>query len=83
MAQAPLVIDGNEILPGTNVKFELPVAKLYTDSDVSLPIHVFRAKKPGPTILLLAGVHGDEVNGVAIVRKIIKLKYNNPKRRAK
>ncbi|MDB2374416.1 succinylglutamate desuccinylase/aspartoacylase family protein [Psychrosphaera haliotis] len=75
MAQAPLVIDGNEILPGTNVKFELPVAKLYTDSDVSLPIHVFRAKKPGPTIFISAAIHGDELNGIEIIRRVI----SNPK----
>ncbi len=75
MSLDPLVIDGIEILPGTNVKLELPVAKLYTDSDVSLPIHVFRSKRSGPTIFISAAIHGDELNGIEIIRRFI----SNPK----
>ena len=49
-----------DILPGEQRKIELPVAKLYTDADVSLPVHIIRAKKPGPTIFISAAVHGDD-----------------------
>ncbi|MDT0604642.1 MULTISPECIES: succinylglutamate desuccinylase/aspartoacylase family protein [Thalassotalea] len=60
-----------EILPGEQKKIKLPVAKLYTDADVSLPVHIIRAKKPGPTIFVSAAVHGDELNGIEIIRRLI------------
>ena len=61
-----------DILPGEHRKIELPVAKLYTDADVSLPVHIIRAKKAGPTIFISAAVHGDELNGIEIIRRLIK-----------
>ena len=60
-----------EILPGEQRKIDLPVAKLYTDADVSLPVHIIRAKKPGPIIFVSAAVHGDELNGIEIIRRLI------------
>jgi predicted deacylase len=63
-----------DILPGEQRKIELPVAKLYTDADVSLPVHIIRAKKAGPTIFVSAAVHGDELNGIEIIRRLINQK---------
>lgn len=63
-----------DIHPGEQRKIELPVAKLYTDSDVSLPVHIIRAKKSGPTIFVSAAVHGDELNGIEIIRRLIQQK---------
>lgn len=63
-----------DILPGEHLKIDLPVAKLYTDADVSLPVHVIRGKKPGPTIFISAAVHGDELNGIEIIRRLISMK---------
>ena len=59
------------ILPGTQCKIELPVAKLYTDADVSLPVQIIRGLKDGPTIFISAAVHGDELNGIEIIRRLI------------
>ncbi|MFS1438601.1 succinylglutamate desuccinylase/aspartoacylase family protein [Shewanella sp. 10N.286.48.A6] len=67
-----LIIGDFTILPGEQRKIELPVAKLYTDADVSLPVHIIRAKKPGPSIFISAAVHGDELNGIEIIRRLIK-----------
>ncbi|QTH63090.1 succinylglutamate desuccinylase/aspartoacylase family protein [Psychrosphaera ytuae] len=75
MKHEPLFIDGNEILPGTTVKLDLPVAKLYTDADVTIPVQIFRAKRPGPTVFISAAIHGDELNGIEIIRRFI----SNPK----
>ncbi|WP_439133935.1 succinylglutamate desuccinylase/aspartoacylase family protein [Pseudomaricurvus sp.] len=69
-----LVIDGTEIKPGSWVQIEMPVAKLYTDTDISMPIQVMRAKKDGPTVFVSAAVHGDELNGIEIIRRLIRLK---------
>jgi predicted deacylase len=68
------------ILPGQQCRIELPVAKLYTDADVSLPVHIIRAKKPGPTIFISAAVHGDELNGIEIIRRLISQKKFNLKK---
>jgi predicted deacylase len=68
---APLKIGEFVILPGEQRKIDLPVAKLYTDADVSLPVHIIRSKKLGPTIFISAAVHGDELNGIEIIRRLI------------
>lgn len=69
-----LIIGGNEILPGKRVKLELPVARLYTDSQMSIPVEVIRARKPGPIMFVSAAIHGDELNGIEIVRRLLRMK---------
>ncbi len=66
-----LCIGGVDILPGEDKKIEIPVAKLYTDADVSLPVHIIRGKKAGPTVFISAAVHGDELNGIEIIRRLL------------
>jgi hypothetical protein len=66
-----LIIGETEIRPGTTVRLQLPVARLYTDTEVSMPVHVSRGRKPGPTVFISAAVHGDELNGVEIIRRLI------------
>lgn len=69
-----LTIGEHEIRPGQRVKLELPAAKLYTDTEISVPVEVIRAKKPGPTIFLSAAIHGDELNGIEIIRRLLHQK---------
>lgn len=69
-----LVIGGVDIPPGTHAQVELPVVKLYTDTDISMPIQVMRAKLHGPTVFVSAAVHGDELNGIEIIRRLIMSK---------
>ncbi|WP_428614109.1 succinylglutamate desuccinylase/aspartoacylase family protein [Shewanella sp.] len=69
-----LTIAGVDILPGTQQQLELPVASLYTDTQVSIPVHVIRAKKDGPKVFVSAAVHGDELNGIEIIRRLIQSK---------
>lgn len=59
------------------VNFE--VAKLHTRNTLDVPIIIERSKKPGPTVLITAGIHGDEINSVEIVRQIIAKGINKPK----
>ena len=42
-----------------------------TGTLIDIPIYVFNAKKAGPTILVQAGLHGDEINGIEILRHMI------------
>ncbi len=73
-----LSILGQELLPGTNTTINFNIAKLYTSTKVEIPIIIERSKKAGPTILITAGIHGDEINGVEVVRQIIAKKINKP-----
>ncbi|HET8854660.1 MAG TPA: succinylglutamate desuccinylase/aspartoacylase family protein, partial [Salinimicrobium sp.] len=67
-----------KVLPGKSATINFIMAKLYTNTTVDVPIIIERAKKPGPVILLTAGIHGDEINGVEIVRQIISKEINKP-----
>ena len=69
-----MVIAGQSIRPGQTLQLELPVAKLYTDTDVCIPVHIIRGRKDGPTVFVSAAVHGDELNGIEIVRRLIQQK---------
>ncbi|UQD57675.1 succinylglutamate desuccinylase/aspartoacylase family protein [Flavobacterium sp. K5-23] len=57
----------------------MEIAKLHTMTPLKIPIIVERSKLDGPTVLLSAGLHGDEINGVEIVRQLITQKINKPK----
>ncbi len=67
-----LIIGEQPIRPGQRVRIELPVARLYTDTDISIPVDVIRSRKEGPTVFVSAAVHGDELNGIEIVRRLIQ-----------
>jgi len=59
---------------GERATIDLPIAKLYTHTEMSLPVHVVHGKKDGPVLFVSAAIHGDEINGVEIVRRLLKLK---------
>ncbi|BDX07080.1 succinylglutamate desuccinylase/aspartoacylase family protein [Planctobacterium marinum] len=73
MAEA-LIIGNTLIKPGSRVKLELPAAKLYTDTEISIPVEVIHARKPGPVIFISAAIHGDELNGIEIIRRLLTKK---------
>lgn len=75
-----LTILGEVVKPGEQKELSFNVAKLHTQNSIDIPVIINRSKKPGPTILITAGIHGDEVNGVEIVRQIIAKGINNPKK---
>ena len=77
---AALTILGEVVKPGEQKELSFNVAKLHTQNSIDIPVIINRSKKPGPTILITAGIHGDEVNGVEIVRQIIAKGINNPKK---
>lgn len=68
-----LRIGGTEIAPGERATVDLPVANLYTRGEVHMPVRVVRGKNPGPTLFVSAAIHGDEINGVEIIRRLLKL----------
>lgn len=59
------------IHPGRSAVIKVPVGQLPSGNPIYFTTHVFRAVEPGPVLLLLAGVHGDEINGMEIVRQFV------------
>ncbi len=73
-----MILLGEVILPGKGYQLSLSVATLHTNTSIHIPVIVERAKVDGPTVVLMAAVHGDEINGVEIIRTIIRKKMNKP-----
>lgn len=63
---------------GKSYELNLNIARLHTRTAFNVPVIIERGKKDGPVVLLNAAVHGDELNGVEIVRRIIEAKLNKP-----
>jgi len=72
MKSKDLIIDKQVFKPGENGIVKLNVGKLPSDTRINVQAHVFRGKNSGPTTLVLAGVHGDEINGIEIARRLLK-----------
>lgn len=66
-----LVIGDVEIKPGERKRILLDVGKLYDFTDMNIPIEVIRGKTDGPTLFVSGAVHGDEINGVEIIRRLL------------
>jgi len=74
-----LHILGETISLGESREVSFKFARLHTHTPVDVPIIIERSKKQGPTVLFTAGIHGDEVNGIEIVRQLISKGINKPK----
>lgn len=71
MEQKKFNIAGTEIAPGEKNQIRIHVGRLPSGTQINIHAQVFRAMKEGPCMLVLAGVHGDEINGVEIVRRAL------------
>jgi len=74
VARAALEINGQKIAPGSRVTIDLPLPKLNSHTDLSMSVHVIHGRQDGPRLFLSAAVHGDEVNGVEIIRRVLEHK---------
>ncbi|MGK7958606.1 MAG: succinylglutamate desuccinylase/aspartoacylase family protein [Crocosphaera sp.] len=71
MTNQTLEIGGVAIAPGQKQRLEIPVAQLPTRTTISLPVVVINGQYSGPVLWLSAAIHGDEINGVEIIRQIL------------
>lgn len=67
-----LIIEGFTVAPGQRLKARLPALELADGTVVELPLILINGVRPGPRIYLGAGIHGDEVNGVALVTRALQ-----------
>ncbi|MEE9440179.1 MAG: succinylglutamate desuccinylase/aspartoacylase family protein [Saprospiraceae bacterium] len=76
--EQPIIIENQSVFPGENSLVRINVGRLPSDTKIDIVAHIFRSKNPGPCVLLLGGVHGDEINGIEIVRRTIEADlFNN------
>lgn len=80
MPSKKIEVLGQAISRGKGVQLNLDIAKLHTRTKIQVPIIVERAKEEGPNILITGGIHGNEINGIEIVRQLIAKKFNKPER---
>jgi uncharacterized protein len=69
-----LEINGTEIRPGSRQTLGVPIPSLNTNTSLTMPVHVIRGKKEGARLMICAAIHGDELNGVEIIRRILNLR---------
>jgi predicted deacylase len=73
MAQrASFQIGGRRIVSGGRATVNLPVSVLSDHTPVTMSVHVVHGQRPGPTLFVSAAIHGDEIIGVEIVRRLLK-----------
>lgn len=80
MKNSNIKILGNAVSQGKGLQLNLGIAALHTRTKVEVPVIIERAKKNGPCVLITGGIHGDEFNGVEIVRQLIAKQFNKPTR---
>jgi predicted deacylase len=73
----PINIGDTTINPGQRRTVDLAISRLYSRTAMAMPVHVIHGKKDGPTLFVSAAIHGDEINGVEIIRRLLKLKLLN------
>ncbi|MGD2172804.1 MAG: succinylglutamate desuccinylase/aspartoacylase family protein [Gammaproteobacteria bacterium] len=75
--QSAIEIAGISVKPGSRQSIDIPLPSFYTHSKVNMPVHVVRGRKPGPVLLVSATIHGDEITGVEIIRRLLTHKFIN------
>ncbi|MFK7958155.1 MAG: succinylglutamate desuccinylase/aspartoacylase family protein [Lysobacterales bacterium] len=71
---------GKTFAPGERGAVDVELPGLYTQAETHMPVHVLCGKKPGPKLLVSAVIHGDELNGLEIVRRLLVSKSIRPLR---
>lgn len=64
-----MIIAGVNIPKGEKVTVDIPISRLPSNTQIDMIAHVYRSEKEGPTLLVIGGVHGDELNGIEIIKR--------------
>jgi predicted deacylase len=67
-----LILGNTEILPGNATKVNFMVGHLPSGTRIAIHMEVIRSEVPGPHVLIIGGVHGDEINGIELVRRLLE-----------
>jgi predicted deacylase len=69
--QSSISIGGQEIKAGSRVTIHLALPDFYTHSRTTMPVHVVRGRQAGPSLMITSALHGDELNGLEIIRRLL------------
>ncbi len=68
----PITINGEVIKPATRCVIDLDLPGFYTHTPIPMPVHIIRGREDGPRVFVSAAIHGDELNGVEVIRRLLK-----------
>ena len=68
----PIEIGDEKVAPVERKIVNLPVARLYTHTDLHMPVELINGRHDGPRLFVSAAIHGDELNGVEIIRRLLR-----------
>ncbi len=73
LAERPPTVSlgGVDIAPGTRRTVALELGTLYNHNPISMPVHIVNGSRPGPRLFVCAAIHGDELNGIEVVRRLL------------
>jgi len=66
----PFTFDGGRVEPGEIEQLRYPVSETYLGDPVRIPVTIINGSRAGPTAFLSAAIHGDELNGIEVVREV-------------
>lgn len=72
MSATPVVIAGRTVHPGERTRVDIPLPNLYTQTPVFMPVHAIHGRRAGPRLFVTAALHGDEINGVEVIRRLLQ-----------
>lgn len=72
-----ITIAGVTVAPGKRQYIDVPLPPMYTHTSVSMPVHVINGRNAGPTLFVSAAIHGDEINGIEIIKRLLGTKSLN------
>ncbi|MGH8645241.1 MAG: succinylglutamate desuccinylase/aspartoacylase family protein [Gammaproteobacteria bacterium] len=70
----PFCLGGVRVAPGQRKLIELAIPELYTHTNLGIPAQVVHGRRPGPRLFVCAAIHGDEINGVEIIRRLVNIR---------
>lgn len=82
MSKKKIIIGETLVAPGEEVQINAPIARLPSHTVIDIPVVVYNAMEDGPVLLLMGGLHGDEINGIEVVRRIIENGFHRVKKGA-
>ena len=71
-SEVPVVIAGRAVHPGERTRIDVPLPNLYTQTPVFMPVHAIHGRRSGPRLFITAALHGDEINGVEVIRRLLQ-----------
>ena len=77
MKNKPFLIGSHVIEPGEKKYLEFSIPSLYSHAVTSMPVYIKNGKEAGPVLLITSAIHGDEINGIEIIRRLFSSKKIN------